>query len=209
MSTRSFPPGEHPDDVTELLAAWQAGREGAAEALFQRMYPWLRQIAARQLRHEGPAQTLDVTELLHEAYLKLEGVTRMDWKSRQHFLAIGARVMRRILVDRARMRQRDKRGAGATHLSLEGHLDVGEAETPSLDLIALDHALGKLHEIDPLASRLVEVRYFGGMTVEESAAYLGIGRSTAVRTWQYARAWLRDALQSSPAAIDGSTELAS
>jgi len=185
-------------EVTELIQAWQSGDHNAGERLVEAIYPWLHRIAKLELFRKDADSSIQVTELLHEAYIALSARDKIQWRSRQHFMAIAARIMRRILVDRARYKTRKKRGERSTHYNVE---DV-PVTTPNgiarVDMLALDQAIRELARIDSDAARLVEVRYFGGLTVEESADLMGISRSTVVRTWRYAKAWLRHALSPGP-----------
>ena len=174
-------------DVTALLLAWSNGETTARSRLIEAVYGELRRVARGYVRRERPDHSLPPTALVHEAYLKLIDQRRVQWQSRAHFFAIAAQLMRRILVDHARGRAAAKRGPGAT-VSL---VDV-DAETPppNVDVLALDAALDKLAEIDPRQSQLVELRFFGGMTVEETATVLGVAPITVKRDWALARAWL-------------------
>ncbi len=184
-------------DITALLREWSNGSEEVEEALFAELYPHLRAVAANRLMKEGPAASLQVTELVHETFLKLVDQRRVSWHSRVHFLAISAQVMRRLLVDRYRRRASAKRGNQPRRLALEQvYLATSE---PEVDVLALHHALHRLEEAHPGAAQLVELRYFGGMTVEEAATFLRISRSTVVRRWQFARIWLKKALEPNPA----------
>ena len=156
---------------------------------FDEVYAELRRIAAARLASEAPGQTLDATALVHEAYLKLVDQKSVQWKDRGHFFAVAAQAMRRILVDHARTRHRQKRGGTAEMLPLEDALLAGVDET-NVDLLALDEALAKLAKFDQQQERLVELRYFGGLSLDDAAATLGISRATAARDWQVAKAWL-------------------
>jgi len=176
------------NDVTEILHAIDAGDEHAAGKLLPLVYEELRRLAAQKLANEKPGQTLQATALVHEAYLRLvgsEGDRR--WNSRGHFFAAAAEAMRRILVEAARRKQTLKRG-GAWQAQ---PLDEVEAPQVNEDLVALDEAMEKLAAHDPLKAKLVELRYFAGLTGEEAAEVLGISPTTADRYWTYARAWLR------------------
>jgi RNA polymerase sigma factor (TIGR02999 family) len=174
--------------ITELLQEWSAGRTDAIDELFPLVYSELRSRAAAYLRHERANHTLQTTALVHEAYLKLVD-QRVPWKNRGHFFAIAAQAMRRILVDYARIRHRTKRGGINEDLHLEEILQVA-AEQSGTDIAELDEALNRLAVFDPQQERLVELRYFGGLSLEESAEVLHISRATAAREWQVARAWL-------------------
>jgi RNA polymerase sigma factor (TIGR02999 family) len=178
---------DHASDVTALLVAWSKGKEAAGGVLIDAVYGELRRLARAHLRRERPDHSLPPTALVHEAYLKLVDQRRVRWQNRAHFFAIAAQQMRRILVDHARAHGAAKRGADVT-VSLTG-LDLG-TEAPVFDLMALDHALDKLARIDARHGRLVELRFFGGLTVEETAAILGIAPITVKRDWALARTWL-------------------
>ncbi len=175
-------------DVTQLLAGLGAGDEQAAEHLLPLVYNELRALAERNLRHERPDHTLQATALVHEAYIRLVDSSRIRLRNRAHFFALAAQAMRRILVDHARGQKRRKRGGGRTKISLEG-LPAISVET-DVDLLALDEALGRLGEINDRYARIVEMRFFGGMTMEEIAELLEVSKSTVERDWRVARAWL-------------------
>ena len=175
-------------DLTQLLVDWSSGRDEALQALLPRVHDELQKLAARYLRRERPDHTLESGALVNEAYLRLVQQNRVQWKNRTHFYGVAAQLMRRILVDHARSRAALKRGAGATLLSLT-HL--GDDRGPqSLDLLALDAALSKLAELDPQQSRIVELRFFGELSVEETAELLGISPATVKREWALAKGWL-------------------
>ena len=177
-------------DVTRILEAIGEGDAGAADKLLPIVYEELRRLAARKLAQEKP-QTLQATDLVHEAYLRLVGADRRqdhDWDGRPHFFAAAAEAMRRILIDKARRRQRLRHGGGRKKLALE-QVDLA-VEDPGEDLLALDEALAKLAQEDPVKANLVKLRYFAGLTIEETGAILGISRATADRYWAYARAWI-------------------
>ncbi len=177
------------EDITQLLIKWSKGDEQALKELMPLVYRELHAIAQRHLRHESPERTLQTTDLVHEAYLKLINQTRIQWQNRAHFYAISAQAMRRILIDHARKNLREKRGGQATKLSLdEGLIDV--SDNGAEDLIVLDEALKKLAALDPKKSQLVELRYFGGLSIEEAAEVLGCGAATVVRQWRLTKAWL-------------------
>jgi RNA polymerase sigma factor (TIGR02999 family) len=180
-----------PSDVTQLLVAWGAGDAAAAERLVPAVYAELRRQAARAMRREGES-TLQTTALVHEAYLRLVDQRRVVWKSRAHFFGIAAQLMRRILVDHARGRHAAKRGGGLQQLAL----DDADAAVPAsadegVEVIALHEALERLAALDPAQARLVELRYFGGLNIEETAEALGVSPATVKREWAIARAWLR------------------
>lgn len=173
-------------DVTQLLLAWSSGRREALDQLLPLVYHELRKIAERYLRRERSGHTLQTTALVHEAYLKLIDQRQVQWQNRAHFFGIAAQAMRRILVDHARSRQTGKRGG--LRLTLDENLDVSDER--AADLLALDDALNALAALDPQKSRIVELRYFGGLSIEETAEVLGIGTATVTRQWRLARAWL-------------------
>jgi RNA polymerase sigma factor (TIGR02999 family) len=179
-----------PNDLTTLVDQSARGDEAAAASLFALVYDELRRMAASVLRRERQDHTLQPTALVHEAYLRLADEPHGRWENRAHFLAVAARAMRRILVDHARSRKARKRGSGVTRFALE---DVEPAAEPSpdLDLVTLDDALGRLAAIDPRQARIIELRFFGGLTVEETAAAIGASPRTVKRDWQMARVWLR------------------
>jgi RNA polymerase sigma factor (TIGR02999 family) len=175
-------------DVTQILDALAGGDPQAASQLLPLVYDELRRLAAQQLAHEAPGQTLDATALVHEAYLRLVGpADERRWEGRGHFFAAAAQAMRCILIDSARRKLAQKRGGGLTRQPL----DPVAAPGPDEELVALDEALQKLAALDPLKARLVELRYFAGLTGEQAAAALGISPTTADRHWAYARAWLQ------------------
>jgi RNA polymerase sigma factor (TIGR02999 family) len=176
------------NEVTRILSAIEGGDHSAAEQLLPLVYDELRHLAARNLAREKPGQTLDATALVHEAYVRLAGdVEPRRYKNRAHFFAAAATAMRRILIDSARRKLSQKRGGGRQRQQLEAIA----APEPEADLVALDEALEKLAAQDPVKARLVELRYFAGLTGEQAAEVLGISPSTADRHWAYARAWLR------------------
>lgn len=175
-------------DITELLRAWSAGDSSAIDKLTPLVYAQLRKVAHRQLRLERQDHTLNSTTLVHEAYLKLIRQKDAAWQDRAHFFAIGGRIMRRILVDYARASQRAKRGGGAIVLALDEHLHTPGHK--SLQLIALDDALNDLERLDPRQSRIVELRFFAGLSIEETAEALHVSKATVNRDWITARAWL-------------------
>ena len=183
-----------PRDVTALLGDWGQGDQAALNRLLPLVYAELRRIAQRQLRHERPHHTLQPTALVHEAYLRLVDQRRADWQSRAHFFGVSARVMRRILVDHARRHGASKRGNGVSCLSIDEAKDVAaSAEVP---ILALDHALDRLEKVDSGLAKVVELRAFGGLTIEEAAKVLSVSPSTAKRDWRTARAWLNRELGS-------------
>lgn len=179
------------EEVTTLLAAWRDGDREALSRLMPLVYGELRRLAARSLEGERKDHTLQPTALVHEAFLRLAGGAVPRWQDRVHFFAVAAQVMRRLLVDHARARRTDKRGGGARPLPLEAALDIGspEAGDPEL-LLALDAALVELAVHDPRKARIVELRFFGGLTIEETAEVLGLATSTVILEARLARAWL-------------------
>jgi RNA polymerase sigma factor (TIGR02999 family) len=181
-------------DLTELLLAWSGGDEGALAALAPLVEAELRRIARRHLARERRRDTLQTTALVNEAYLRLIDQTRMRWQNRAHFFAIAAQAMRRILVSAARARCAEKRGGRAGAISLE---ETGEVPVDrAAELVALDEALQTLAELDPRRARVVDLRYFGGLSVQEAAEVLGVSAETVMRDWKRARAWLATELAS-------------
>jgi RNA polymerase sigma factor (TIGR02999 family) len=174
-------------DVTGLLVAWSGGSEDAGADLMEAVYGELRRLARGYLRRERPDHSLPPTALVHEAYLKLIDQRRVEWQNRAHFFAIAAHMMRRILVDHARAHGAAKRGAGLTVPLDEAH---DRADVPATDVLALDAALDKLASLDKRQSELVELRFFGGLTVDETAAVLRIAPVTVKRDWALAKTWL-------------------
>ena len=180
-------------EVTRLLAQLGGGGPGAIDRLVPMLYDELRRIARRQMRGERPDHTLDTTALVHEAYVKLVGLDRMSWQNRAHFLAVAARAMRRVLVDHAVGRRAQKRGGAHQKVPLED-ADPTSAQPVEL-LVALDTALTRLEAIDGRLSRVVECRYFAGMSIEETAEALQMSAATVKREWSIARAWLNRELR--------------
>jgi RNA polymerase sigma factor (TIGR02999 family) len=180
--------------VTELLHAWGAGDAGASEVLIPLVYAELRRQARRALRRESEGHTLQATALVHEAWLRLDGQHDARWESRTQFLAVAAQMMRRVLVDHARTRRALKRGGGGTLVTL-GDADQAIAAPDEVDVLALDDALARLASLDPRKARLVELRYFAGLSIPEAAAALGISPATVGREWAVARMWLRRELE--------------
>lgn len=176
-------------DITQMLQQWCDGKKEILDELLPLIYSELRRQAARHLRRERKDHTLQTTALIHEAYLKLVDQRKVKWESRTHFFAIASQAMRRILVDYARTRMRVKRGGDDIKLSLEAARPLATNER-SVDLIALDEALTRLALLDQQQSRVVELRYFSGLSLEETAAILHISRATAAREWNMAKAWL-------------------
>ena len=179
-------------DVTNLLADWSRGDRRAFEVLLPLVYAELRRIAARQLRHERDGHTLQPTALVHEAYLRLVAQHTVDWQGRAHFYGVAAQVMRRILVDHARRQAATKRGNGAHRVPLEEAAE--EAASSQIPVLMLDHALGRLEKLDPGLAQIIELRAFGGLTIEEAAHVLKVSPTTAKREWRTAKAWLTNEL---------------
>lgn len=185
-------------DITQLLLNAENGSASAVDRLFAALYDDLRRIAAERMRHEDPGMTLQATALVHEAYARMIDQTRARWQNRAHFLAVASQVMRRILVDHARSRGRQKRGGDWIRVPLAEQLATGgpmDEET----LLALDDALRRLEAAHPEQARVVEMRFFGGLTQEESASVLGVTDRTIRRHWDFARAWLFRDLGAGPA----------
>jgi RNA polymerase sigma factor (TIGR02999 family) len=179
--------------VTALLREWRSGSEAALDRLVPLVHQELRQIARRHLRRERPGHSLQATALVNEAYLRLVDLDRADFRDRSHFFAMAARVMRRVLVDYARARRSRKRGGSAIRVTLaEGILAPG-GDGP--DLVALDDALNALARLDERKGRVVELRFFGGLSVEETADILDVSSDTVTRDWQFAKRWLKRELQ--------------
>jgi RNA polymerase sigma factor (TIGR02999 family) len=175
-------------EITRLLADWSGGDPAALEKLTPLVYAELRRIARRQMRDERPGHTLQATALVNEAFLRLGGGAGADWHDRSHFYAVCAQVMRHVLIDHARAHARDKRGGGAPHVPLdEAAVLAGQGAS---ELVALDEALRGLEEVDAQKARVVELRYFGGLSVEETAEVLGVSPTTVRREWRRAKAWL-------------------
>jgi RNA polymerase sigma factor (TIGR02999 family) len=175
-------------EVTGLLLAWSEGDRDALDTLLPRVYGELRRLAASHLRRERAGHTLETRALVHEAFLRLVDQERVAWRSRGHFFGIAAQMMRRVLVDHARRHLYAKRGGGAPRFSLEEGLTLAPERAP--ELVALDEALGELERIAPRNARIVELRFFGGLTAEEIAEALGLSAPTVTRGWRMARAWL-------------------
>jgi len=175
-------------ETTVLLRAWENGDRAALEQLTPRVYAELRRIAGYCMQNEGPGRTLQATALVHEAYVRLIDVNNVNWDHRLHFFAVSAQIMRRILVDGARARAAAKRGGGMPRVNLDEIADVSPGRGD--DLIALDEALERLAELDPRKARIIELRFFGGLSVEETAAVLKVSPDTVMRDWRLARSWL-------------------
>ncbi len=175
-------------ETTQLLLAWTNGNPGALDALTPRIYKELRRMAAGFTKRERNGNTLNATALVHEVFLKLIDVRQVDWKGRAHFFAACAQIMRRILVDAARKRSAQKHGGGLERFDVDDVLSLSQSKDARL--VALDDALTELEEVDLRRARIVELRYFGGLSVEETAATLGISEETVTRDWRLARGWL-------------------
>ncbi|HEY2867637.1 MAG TPA: sigma-70 family RNA polymerase sigma factor [Pyrinomonadaceae bacterium] len=176
-------------DINELLGRCSGGDESALDELFPIVMQELRRIAHAQMRNQLAGHTLQTTALVHEAYLKLVKQKNQMWADRSHFLAVASKVMRHILLDYAKANTREKRGGGAVHVEFDEAATVSFEK--SAEIITLDAALERLSEVDPLKARVVEMRHFGGMTVEETAEALGVAPITIMRHWNLAKAWLR------------------
>jgi RNA polymerase sigma-70 factor (ECF subfamily) len=177
-----------PNQVTELLARWSHGEEAAREKLVPLVYDELRRVARRCLAGQPQDQTLQSTALVHEAYLRLVGRSQVHWQNRVHFFAVAARLMRGILVDHARMRHAAKRGGSNLTLTLDDAL--APPKQRELDLVALDDALNALATLDPKQGQLVELRFFAGLSIEDTSRVMGLSPATVKREWATARAWL-------------------
>lgn len=182
------------ENVTQLLIAWGQGDEAARDELIPLVYETLRRIARHHLRGERAGHSLETAALINEAYLKLVEQS-VSWQSRAHFFGIAARLMRQLLVDYARARQRLKRGGAQWRISLTAAAEI--AQERAVDLLALDGALETLSEVDPQSGRIVELRFFGGLTIEETAQVMGISTPTVERRWRTVRAWLETELSPS------------
>lgn len=175
-------------ETTQLLRAWAAGDHNALGQLTPRVYNELRRIAGHLMQNERPDRTIQTTALVHEAWLRLVDVENVDWQHRAHFCAVSATIMRRILLDRARRRVASKRGGGLARVNLDAIPDVSSRKAG--ELIALDDALNALAAVDTRKARIVEMRFFGGLSVEQTAEVLKISPDTVTRDWKVARAWL-------------------
>lgn len=175
-----------------LLRAWAAGDRGAGDAAIELAYTDLTRIAENRIRYEAEGISIDATGLAHEAFLQLAAQQRVEWENRSQFFAVAARVMRRILVDRHRARTADKRGGGQSHIALSQH---GPEAVIELDLEALDRALTRLALQDPRQAQIVELRFFGGLTIDDTALAVSMSAATVKREWAMARAWLKRELE--------------
>ena len=183
--------------VTQLLQQWSTGDREAAEQALPLVYNELRRIASKELRRVRGGQTLQATAIVHEAYMHLAGQAGLEWPSRAHFFAFAAHLIRQILVDHARTRNRAKRGGGYEKVTLREAADLAWEKSP--DVIALDEALSSLEKVDPRKALVVELKFFAGLTLEEIAEQLGISAETVSREWRRARVWLYSALQTNAA----------
>ena len=186
-------PGASTTGVTELLQAWSSGDPSALNKLVPLILQDLRQIAKRHLDREGSSQSLQTTALVNEAYLRLVGMRSVHWKDRAHFFAVSARLIRHILVDAARSRRSRKRGGDVVKVSLDEALVISDQR--SLDLVALDDALTALAAVDQRKAKVVELRFFGGLSVKETAEVLNVAPDTVLRDWKLSKAWLRRELK--------------
>jgi RNA polymerase sigma-70 factor (ECF subfamily) len=183
-------PMQPPENISQLLAEWSEGKQEALDKLMPVVYDELRRLARNYLRRERQDHTLQPTALVNEAYLRLMDQTHARWQNRAQFFGVAAQLMRRILVDHARLHHAAKRGGTGHHKLSLTHVDQ-IAGKPDVDLLALHEALEALAEIDPQQSRIVELRFFGGLTIEETAEVLSVSHATVERDWKMARAWLR------------------
>jgi len=179
-------------EVTQLLFEWSEGNQAALGKLMPMVYKELRRLAHQHLSKERKGRTIETSDLVHEAYLRLVDQRRVRWRNRAHFYGIAAELMRRVLVDRARRRRRIKRGGSATRITLDQGMVI--SEPPRVDVIAIDEVLTKLAQIDQRKARIVELRFFGGLEVAEIAAFLELSETTVMRDWKMAKAWLHRAL---------------
>jgi RNA polymerase sigma factor (TIGR02999 family) len=183
---------DQPGQVTQLLERWASGDQSALDELTPLVYNELRNVAEAYLRRERPDHTLQATALVNEAYLRLIGQKPSRWEGRKHFYGIAARLMRQVLVEHARKHKAEKRGGGRVNVTLEHYNDV--ADTPDVDILAVHEALERLAKFDEQQARIVELRFFGGLSIQEAAATMRIGHATVEREWNMARAWLRNEL---------------
>ncbi len=183
-----------PQQVTQLLVAWSGGDQAARDELMPLVYEELRRLAHKCIRRERPGHTLQTSALLNEAYLRLVDQKNIHWQDRAHFFGIAARLMRQVLVDYARKRRYAKRGGDARRVPLDEAMIVSKER--AADVVALDDALKSLAEIDPRQSQIVELRFFGGLSIEETAEVLAVSPGTVMRDWTLAKAWLRRAVTS-------------
>ena len=184
------------NEITEQLIAWSNGDAAALDKLIPVVYKELRRMAYQYLRREGLSHSLQPTALVHEAYLRLIDQTKVEWQNRAHFFGVAAQMMRRILIDHAKTKRRLKRGGAAIKVSLDDNVNISQER--AAELIALDDALQELAQMDERKSRIVELRYFGGLSVDETAEVLGISDKTVMRDWNLAKAWLYQQLTQTP-----------
>ena len=184
-----MPPSPPGHQITQLLVRWREGDQRALDELMPLVYDELRRLAAHYMRGERPGHTLQTSALVNEAYLRLAGQEEIQWQSRAHFFAIAAQAMRRILVDHARRRGGQKRGGGAPKVALDEALIISADR--AAEVVALDEALTRLAEVDPRKSRVVELRFFGGLSVEDTAEVLSVSPGTVMREWTFIKAWLK------------------
>ena len=184
---------QQPENITVILQDWSRGNRQAADSLIALVYDELRRIAANYLRRERSEHTLQPTALVNEAYLKLIDISNVSWQDRAHFFAVASNVMRQILVDHARARQTEKRGGDAQTIALDEAISF--ARQPEIDLLALDDALARLAGLDERQARIVEMRFFGGLSIEETAEVIGASPRTVKRDWAFAKAWLHKQLK--------------
>ena len=189
-------PDDRATDVTQLLIAWRDGDQAALEQLVSVVYGELHHIARLCMVGERAGHSLQPTALVNEAYLRIINTQRVDWQNRQHFLSMAARQMRRVLVDFARAKEFDKRGGNAVHVTFDH--DIPVVREPGRDLVALDDALEALARVDARKAKVVEFRFFGGLSVEESARVLDVSVETVMRDWKLAKAWLLRELRQTP-----------
>ena len=183
-------PSSPDTEVTQLLVAWGRGDAAAGERLLPIVYAELHRRAAAAMRREQVGHTLQTTALVHEAYMRLVGQREIAWKNRAQFYGVAAQLMRRILIDQARERLAEKRGGGAHQITLSG-IEAPDSDEDAMEVMALHEALGRLAKLDPRQARLVELRYFGGLGIEETAEALEVSPATVKREWATARAWLK------------------
>lgn len=184
---------EGPKEISVILKDWSAGNRASADVLLSLVYDELRKLAAKYLSRERSGHTLQPTALVHEAYMRLVDISDIRWQDRAHFFAVSANVMRHILVDHARARSAEKRGGGAQRIALEDAISL--SKEPDVDVLLVDEALKELATFDELQSRIVELRFFGGLTIEETAHVIGKSPATVKREWSMAKAWLHSRLK--------------
>lgn len=177
-------------EITALLQAWESGDRAALDRLIPVVYEALRRAAQACMKRENPGHTLQASALVNEVYLRLVDITNIDWQSRAHFFAIAASIMRRILLDAARARAAQKRGGGDLRVTFDDNLPAEQASIQAANIIEIDQALEALSKLDPRKAQVVELRFFGGLSVEEMAEVLGISAQSVKRDWKLARAWL-------------------